>query len=132
MRIRTTIAAVAAALAVTLVGCSSDDKDDNARSSTPAATNTQDNSDAEKAAGIPPEPDSAQRAALLAGLMAVNPALVGDEDKTIDTARNQCSTISGGGNAAATAKSRFSTSEHEVTDDEAKAINRVLKVALCP
>ncbi|WP_405962269.1 hypothetical protein OG713_02670 [Streptomyces sp. NBC_00723] len=136
MHTRTTIAVITAALAFTLAGCSSD-KADSAKSSTPAATAATaatagaDISAAEKAAGIPPEPDSAQRAVLLAGLQAIDPWLVGDEDEAIDNARNQCSTISGGGNADATAKSRFSTPAHEVTDDEAKAINRVLKVALC-
>lgn len=129
MHARITAAAITTALAITLVGCSSSD---SPKSSTPAATNTQNNSDAEKAAGIPPEPDSAQRAAVLAGLKAINTGLVGDEDETIDNARNQCSTISSGGNADATAKSRFSTPEHEVTDNEAKAINSVLKVTICP
>ncbi|MFG3028665.1 hypothetical protein ACGFZJ_08975 [Streptomyces sp. NPDC048253] len=130
MHTRTIIAVITAALAFTLAGCSSD-KADSAKSSTPAATAGADISAAEKAAGIPPEPDSAQRAVLLAGLQAIDPWLVGDEDEAIDNARNQCSTISGGGNADATAKSHFSTPAHEVTDDEAKAINRVLKVALC-
>lgn len=131
MHTRTTIAVITAALAFTLAGCSSSDKAEGAKSSTPAATASADISAAEKTAGIPPEPDSAQRAVLLAGLKAIDPWLVGDEDEAIDNARNQCSTISGGGNADATAKSRFSTPAHEVTDDEAKAINRVLKVAIC-
>ncbi|MGW0926061.1 hypothetical protein ACWD3J_44600 [Streptomyces sp. NPDC002755] len=131
MHTRTTIAVITAVLAFTLAGCSSSDKSDSAKSSTPAATASADISAAEKAAGIPPEPDSAQRAALLAGLQAIDPWLVGDEDEAVDNARNQCSTISGGGNADATAKSRFSTPAHEVTDDEAKAINRMLKLAFC-
>ena len=135
MRTRTTIAVITAALAFTMVGCSSDDssdsKADTAKSSTPTATKTADNSDAGKAAGIPPKPDAATRAALLGVLKAINPALVTDEDKAIDNARNQCSTISGGGNADQSAKARFSTSDHEVTDAEAQAINAALKASLC-
>lgn len=134
MRTRITIAAITAALAVTLVGCSSDDsndKADSAKNSAPAATDTADNSDAEKAAGIPPEPDAATRTVLIDVLKAINPALVADEDKVIDNARNQCSTITGGGNADQTAKARFSTSAHEVTDAEAQAINAALKASLC-
>ncbi|WP_030682062.1 hypothetical protein [Streptomyces cellulosae] len=131
MRIRITIAAITAALAVALVGCSSSDDSSDAKASTPKATKTVDNSDAEKAAGIPPKPDAATRTALIEVLKAVNPALVTDEDKAIDNARNQCSTITGGGNADQTAKARFSTSNHEVTDAEAKAINAALKASLC-
>ncbi|GAA4999537.1 hypothetical protein [Streptomyces siamensis] len=137
MRTRITIAAVTAALAITLVGCSSSDDGSDAKTkptkaSSPKASKPVDNSDAEKAAGIPPKPDAAKRAALLRALRAVNPAIVTDEDKAVDNARNQCSTISGGGNADMTAKARFSTSDHEVTDAEAKAINAALKGTLCP
>lgn len=135
MRTRITIAAVTAALAITLVGCSNDDSSDAktepTKASSPKATKTVDNSDAEKAAGIPPKPDAATRTALLEVLKAINPALVADEDKAIDNARNQCSTIAGGGNAVLTAKARFSTSGHQVTDAEAEAINAALKASLC-
>jgi hypothetical protein len=128
MRIRSTTAAITAALAFTLVGCSSGDStDDKAASPTPSV----DYSAAEKAAGIPAEPDAATRTALLEVLKAISPAIVADEDKAIDNARNQCSTISGGGNAVLTAKARFSTSDHEVTDAEAQAINAALKASLC-
>ncbi|MFC9846472.1 hypothetical protein ACFWFF_21975 [Streptomyces sp. NPDC060223] len=130
MRIRTTIAVATAALAITLVGCSSDDSSDTAKT-TPTVTATADNSDAEEAAGIPPEPDSAARTALIEVLKAINPVLVADEDKAIDNVRNQCSTIMGGGNADQTAKARFSTAEHEVTEAEALAINAALMASLC-
>ncbi|MFF1685943.1 hypothetical protein [Streptomyces sp. NPDC058254] len=135
MRIRTAAAGITALLAVTLVGCSSSDSDADkaapAKSSAPKASKPVDNSDAEKAAGIPPKPTGAKRTALIAALKAINPALVADEDKAVDNARNQCSTISGGGNAELTAKGRFSSSDHEVTDAEAKAINEALKQTLC-
>jgi hypothetical protein len=58
---------------------------------------TIDHSATEKAAGIPPEPTGAKRAKLLRALAAVNPDIVKYEDKAIDAARNQCSTINGGG-----------------------------------
>jgi ABC-type enterochelin transport system substrate-binding protein len=136
MRIRITIAAITAALAITLVGCSSDDSPDSetkpTKTGTPEASSTVDQDDAEKAAGIPADPQGAKRTALIAALKAIDPALVTDEDKAVDNARNQCSTISGGGNAELTAKGRFSTSDHEVTDAEAKAINAALKATLCP
>lgn len=134
MRIRTTTAVVTAVLALSLVSCSSDDggSDDKAepsKSSTPKATKSQDYSDAEKAAGIPPEPNAAERAVLIRALRAVNPALVTDEDKAVDNARNQCATINGGGKADVTAQARFSTSEHTATEAEAKAINEALKAS---
>lgn len=131
MRTRITIAAITAALAVTLVGCNSGDDDSKLKATKSSSQPSVDYSAAEKAAGIPAEPDAATRTALLEVLKAINPAIVTDEDKAIDNARNQCSTISGGGNAVLTAKARFSTSDHEVTDAEAQAINAALKASLC-
>lgn len=127
MNTRTIAATVTALLALTLTACS----DSSDSSPTPKASSTVDYSDAEKAAGIPADPTGAKREALLAALKAINPALVADEDKAIDNARNQCSTITGGGKADTTAKARFSTSDHEVTDAEAQAINAALKANLC-
>jgi peptidoglycan hydrolase-like protein with peptidoglycan-binding domain len=126
MNTRTTAAALCAATLLTLTACSSSN-DDAKSTSTPSVNH----SSAEAAAGIPPKPDAATRTALLAVLKAINPALVADEDKAIDNARNQCSTINGGGNADASAQARFSTSDHEVTAAEAQAINAALKSALC-
>ncbi|MEU8794455.1 hypothetical protein [Streptomyces sp. NPDC048643] len=138
MRIRITTIAVMAALAVTLVGCSSGDDGGGVstkptKAGTPKATKAanEDNSDAEKAAAIPPEPTGVERLALLTALKVVNPVLVVDEDKAVDNARNQCSTINGGGNADQSAKARFSTSDHEVSDAEAKAINEALTAMFC-
>jgi hypothetical protein len=84
----------------------------------------------ERATGIPAEPTGAERTALIAALEAINPALVTDEDKAIDNARDQCSTL-GGGDADGAAKARFSTSDHEVTAAEATAINETLLRTLC-
>jgi len=131
MRTRITMAIAAAVFITSLTACSSSSDDDSKPAmATPPASTPADN-DAEKAAGIPPEPTGAERVALLAALKAINPALVADEDKAITNARNQCSTIKGSGNADASAKARFSTSGHEVSDTEAVAINAALKASLC-
>ncbi|MFB6703461.1 hypothetical protein ACFCW6_01880 [Streptomyces sp. NPDC056333] len=132
MRTRLATAITAALLLATLTACGSgDDKPDGPATPT-TTTAPADNSDDSKAAGIPAKPDAAKREVLLRALRAVNPAIAADEDKAIDNARNQCSTISGGGKADASAKARFSNSDHEVTDTEAKAINTALKATLCP
>ena len=127
MRTCTAVATAAVLLAV-LTACGTDAEPDKPADAKP----TSGQSDAKKGAGIPAEPTGAKRAALLAALKAIDPALVADEDKAITNARNQCSTISGGGNADASAKARFSTSQHEVSDTEATAINAALKASLCP
>lgn len=130
---RTAITTVAAlALAATLTACSS--SDDSADKPAPAASSAAASkaaSDALAAAGIPAKPTGKARTDLLAALRNVNRALAADPDKAIDNARNQCSTITGGGNANLTAKARFSTADHEVTDAEAQAINAALKSSLC-
>ncbi|MFE0513716.1 hypothetical protein [Streptomyces sp. NPDC058964] len=136
MRIRITIAAVTAALAVTLVGCtgedSSSDKAAPTKGGTPTASKSVDHSGAEKAAGVPAKPDAAKRAELIRALGAIDPALVADEDKAVVNARNQCSTINGGGKADMTARARFSTGDHRVTDKEARQINVAVLSVLCP
>jgi hypothetical protein len=128
MKTRAAAVAITTLLALTLTACGSSDDE----TSTPKASKTVDHSEAEKAAGIPADPQGAKRTALLAALKAIHPDLVTDEDKAVDNARNQCSTITGGGNADMTAKARFSTADHEVTDAEATAINAALKATLCP
>ncbi|MFE0625616.1 hypothetical protein ACFW3D_01440 [Streptomyces sp. NPDC058864] len=82
--------------------------------------------------GIPGEPTGAERAALLAALKAVDPALAADADKAVANARQQCATITGGGNTVAAAQSRFGSAGHQVTEEQAKAINAVLERTLCP
>ncbi|MFE9651126.1 hypothetical protein ACFYO0_45030 [Streptomyces sp. NPDC006365] len=66
MRIRYA-ATVTAVLTITLTACSSDD--------------------------IPAVPTGSERSALIAALKDVNPAIVTDEDKAIDAARDQCATL---------------------------------------
>ena len=135
MNTRTAAAAILTAAALALTACSSSDSDTvdtKPKPASPISTPSPDWSAAEEAAGIPPEPTGAKRTALLAALKAIDPSLVADEDEAIDNSRNQCATINGGGNATLTAKGRFSTPEHEVTDAEATAINAALKTTLCP
>ncbi len=81
--------------------------------------------------GIPEEPTGVERAALLAALKAVDPALAADADRAVANARQQCATITGGGNAVAAAQSRFGSAGHQVTEEQAKAVNEVLKRTLC-
>lgn len=130
MRTRITVAAITAALAVTLVGCNSSDDD-----SKPKAEATKSSSQpsvdvgaAEKAAGIPPEPTAAKRAELLRALAAANPDIVKYEDKAIDAARNQCSALNGGGSKVDwTASQRFTYKGVTTTEAQGKQINEALK-----
>jgi ABC-type glycerol-3-phosphate transport system substrate-binding protein len=118
---RATAALAAVAALAALTACSSnDDKPAPAKSSASATP------DALKAAGIPPKPTGKTRTALLAALRKVSPALVADEADAVDNARNQCSTINGGGNADSSAQARFTSGAHTVSAAEAKQINAAL------
>ncbi|MEU1467227.1 hypothetical protein ABZ434_03230 [Streptomyces sp. NPDC005761] len=144
MRIRTITAAIAAVLAFTVVGCSSDNdsdsKDDTTRSSAPEASSSADDSDtgaddsgAAKDTGLPPEPTGAERDAVLAAVMDVNSKLTQDEDKAIDAARNQCAALDGGAtNTDHTAAQRFSYDGITLTDDDGNHLNIGLRKTLCP
>lgn len=121
MKHRATAALAAVAALAALTACSSnDDKPAPAKSSTSATP------DALKAAGIPPKPTGKTRTALIAALRKVSPALVADEADAVDNARNQCSTINGGGNADSSAQARFTSGAHTVSAAEAKQINAAL------
>lgn len=141
MRIRTTTAAIAAVLAFTVVGCSSDSdstgdsgsKADTTTSSAAEASRSADGSDAAKDTGLPPEPTGAERDAVLAAVMDVNSKLTQDEDKAIDAARNQCAALDGGAaNTDHTAAQRFSYDGITLTDDDGSHINIGLRKTLCP
>ncbi|WP_128376485.1 hypothetical protein [Streptomyces cavernae] len=132
MRTRKAITAAMAALAITLAGCGSSDANDANVKATESSTPVVENGPAETAANLPDEPDAGKTMVILRALQEINPALIADQDKAIDNARNQCSVISGGGDADAAAQARFSTSDHQVSDAEAKAINAALKETLCP
>ncbi|MFD7409314.1 hypothetical protein ACFV7R_43315 [Streptomyces sp. NPDC059866] len=144
MRIRATIAAVVAVLAVTVVGCNSDKDSDSkadtvkstapeASSTAPEASSAADNSGAAKDAGMPPEPTGAERDAVLAAIHDVNGNLTHDEDKAINAARNQCAALDGGAtNPDHSAAQRFSYDGITLTDDDGSHINVGLRKTLCP
>ncbi|MET8769521.1 hypothetical protein [Streptomyces sp. NPDC004658] len=133
MRTRTTIAAVMAALAVSLVGCSSGDSGEAAKpQATRTATASSEPSSAvsatEKAAGIPPEPTGGRREELLRALAAANPDIVKYEDKAIDAARNQCAALNGGsGKADWAASQRFTYKDVTTTEAQGRQINEALE-----
>ncbi|MFG2682120.1 hypothetical protein [Streptomyces sp. NPDC048392] len=121
---RTTTAAVLVAALAALSACSNDDDSADAAPATKAASPSVDHSAAEKKAGIPPEPAGEARDNVLAVLFDVNPVLAADEEDAIDNARNQCAAINAGAERLEqSAQQRFSSSSHEVTEDEAKHIN---------
>lgn len=130
MRTRIAAAAIAAAALLALTACNSNDNNsDSKATSTPSV----DISSAEAAAGIPPKPDAAKQAVLIAALQSIDPGLGTDPDKTIDAARNQCSTLNGSGDPTGhTAATRFGDDAHPLTDTQGMAINGALKIALCP
>ncbi|HEY9327741.1 MAG TPA: hypothetical protein VIS09_05830 [Streptomyces sp.] len=146
MHIRTATAAIAAVLAFTVVGCSSDNdsdsdsKADTTRSSAPEASSGAedgdtgaDDSGVAKDTGLPPEPTGAARDAVLAAVRDVNGNLTHDEDKAIDAARNQCAALDGGAaNTDHTAAQRFSYDGITLTDDDGSHINIGLRKTLCP
>lgn len=145
MRIRTTTAAVTAILAVSLVGCSSDNgsdsKADTAPSSAPAASSSasaapdtaesSDTSEADKVAL--PEPTGDKRTAVIAAIKDVDPKLVQDEDKAIEKARYQCVNLDGGvSDTVDSAIQLFSYDGVTLTDDDARHLNIALRNTLCP
>ncbi|MEV6174918.1 hypothetical protein AB0L99_42780 [Streptomyces sp. NPDC051954] len=134
MRTRTTTAALIAALAITLVGCSSSDNDESKPKTTESSSQpSADASVTEKAVGIPAEPTGAKRDAVLAAILDVNAKLTADEDKAIDAARNQCSALDGGAtNPDHTAAERFSYNGITLTDDDGAHLNIGLRKTLCP
>ncbi|MGW0939873.1 hypothetical protein [Streptomyces sp. NPDC002666] len=137
MRIRTTTAAIAAVLAFTVVGCSSDSgsKADTGTTTNSAAETSSgtDDSGAGKETVLPAEPTGAERDAVLAAVRDVNGNLTQDEDKAIDAARNQCAALDGGAaNTDHTAAQRFSYDGITLTDDDGSHINIGLRKTLCP
>lgn len=130
MRIRTTVAA-AAVLTIALAGCSSSDSDDAkpkiVPSATPSSEPSVDANAAMPAARIPAEPTGAKRALLLRALAAANPDIVKYEDKAIDAARNQCSSINNGGTKQDWAASqRFTYKDVTTNEAQGKQINQAL------
>ncbi|MFF7146058.1 hypothetical protein ACFZB5_33495 [Streptomyces nodosus] len=117
------LAAVAALAALT--ACSSNDEP--TAETKPSAVPSKAHADALANAGIPPKPEGQTRTDLLAALRKVSPALVADEDKAIDHARNQCSAVnSKNAKVDWLAQQRFSSSSHEVSEAEAAQINEAI------
>lgn len=132
MRIRTGILAASAAVLLTLTACGSDDEGDSSAPPTKTTEPSADMSEALEDAGIPAEPEGAKREALLAALKVIDPALVADEEKAIDAARNQCSSLNGGAdNVDSSAAQRFSTGDLQLDEAQGRLINAALKQTLC-
>ncbi|WP_234485286.1 hypothetical protein [Streptomyces sp. MBT97] len=136
MRIRHTAAATIAMLACTLTACTSTDSSSDTTAAKPKATASKtteevtqkQKDDALAAAGIPKEPTGADRQKLLGTLAAVAPDVVRYEDKAIDAARNQCSSINGGGQKLDWAASqRFSYKDVATSEAQGAKINAALK-----
>ncbi|MGW1151984.1 hypothetical protein ACWD45_11985 [Streptomyces rubiginosohelvolus] len=135
-------AALLAAALLALTACSpEDDKAAPApAASTPAAqeqpaddADSGESSDAERAAGIPDAPTGADRAAYLAAIKAVDPRIVEDEEKAIDAGRNQCSSLTGGGDKVDwLAAQRFGNDARPLTDAQGAQLNAALRATLCP
>ncbi|MFD9569978.1 hypothetical protein ACFWBI_09050 [Streptomyces sp. NPDC059982] len=134
MRTHHAITALAAAGLLALTGCSSDttSKPDATPASSPASTAPSASpSSARKAAGLPDDPVGPARTGYLAALKVIHPSLVADEDKAVTNGVNQCSSLTGK-DPNASAQQRFSTSQHQVTQPEAVAINAAVKGFICP
>ncbi|MFE9020592.1 hypothetical protein ACFYNL_18810 [Streptomyces sp. NPDC007808] len=141
MRTRITVAVLAAASAVALAGCNSEDAttaDKPSAQTTSHAPGTSGAPDtgartpgtgyASAVTGIPPEPTGAARAGLLRALAAANQDIVKHEDEAVDAARNQCSAINGGGRKLdRSAAQRFTYEDVTTTEAQGKQINEALK-----
>lgn len=97
MRTHHTIALLAAAGLFTLTACSSASTDPTpaapsvSSAPSPAPSSTVDMEAIRSAAGIPPSPAPAQRAAYLAALNKIDPEIVnGKDDKAVSRGLNQC------------------------------------------
>lgn len=125
------IVAIAAASLLALTACEGDDKADNGKPSPSATASelTQKQKDKiSKAAGIPPKPTGVKRQQLLDALAAVAPNVVRYEDKAVDAARNQCSSINGnGGKLDWAAAMRFTYKDVKTTEAQGAKINDALK-----
>ncbi|MGW8327339.1 DUF732 domain-containing protein [Streptomyces sp. NPDC055897] len=102
--------------------------------SAPAKPAEKPSEQASKPAAVP-SPDAAQREALIRALRTIEPGLVAKEDRAVDRARNVCSDIKGGKDAATVqknAKSRFEGGTvPSLTDDQAANIVTAVKSSFC-
>jgi hypothetical protein len=114
---KTVYVSLAALTVLLAAGCSSPKAETPAPASTTAT-----------ATSSIPKPDAAQTASLRAELAKINPLL--DNEKTVDNARNQCTSILGGApddKLIAAAKTRFTGGQVKaVSDQEAQRIIDVI------
>lgn len=124
---RTTIAALLIVSTLTLAGCSDDGGETNAAAK-PKTTPTQ-------ATPSVPSPDAAQTKALTDALSAIKPELAADEERAVRRARNVCSDVKGGKDAATMAKNanyRFSGgTAGQLTDEQGAKIVKAVKDTFC-
>ncbi|MEV7730115.1 hypothetical protein AB0P15_36185 [Streptomyces sp. NPDC087917] len=148
MRTHQTIAVLAAAGVLTLTGCSSDSTPatDKASAPSPTASSTPVTPSidpsalaaAASAAGIPPSPAPAQRAAYLAALNKIDPEIVnGKDDKAVSRGLSQCQTMKSEKDPAkrvASANRRFLGPTHPDGFGTTKStlIVAAVQVNLCP
>ncbi|MFG2307653.1 hypothetical protein ACGFS9_03020 [Streptomyces sp. NPDC048566] len=96
MNTRTITAVTLASLALaSLTACESEEKNAVDSKSQPPSISASDKAKAREAAGLPPEPTAATRAAFLDALNAIDSRIIkpGKEDQAVDRGINQCSSI---------------------------------------
>ncbi|MEU2975697.1 hypothetical protein ABZ678_01435 [Streptomyces hirsutus] len=133
----TAYAALLLAAATALTGCDDGTGADSSKPATgkPAATAeqelTQEQKDENsKAAGLPLKPTGQEREQLLDTLAEAAPDVVRHEDKAIDAARNQCSSINNGSPRLDwMAGRRFTYKDVTTSEVQGKAINDALKAS---
>ncbi|WP_405930334.1 hypothetical protein [Streptomyces sp. NBC_00827] len=138
---RTRHAAIAAAALLALSACTTDSSTDAkaSPSSSAPSVSAADLAKAREAAGLPPSPEPAPRAAYIDGLNAIDPDIVhGKDDKAVSRGINTCSSIKNfPGDGAKQIKltgQRFSSPTHPEGRDTATA-EKILDLAhkhICP
>ncbi|WP_066359838.1 DUF732 domain-containing protein [Herbidospora mongoliensis] len=105
----------------------------------PAAAPSDAIASAEADIGIPPAPDTDTQAKFIAALEAIDPDIVhGDEEKAVDRARNQCSSVKENPDEKAQlvklTNQRFSSPDHPEGFGTAKAtrILTAVRKHICP
>lgn len=122
MNTRTAAVACLAGALLALTACSSSDAPD--AEATPSSAETT------RSSALPPEPTGKERQELLDALAEAAPDVVRYEDKAIDAARNQCSSLTSKGAAkspAWTASQRFTYRDVTTTEEQGERINEALR-----
>lgn len=118
---RTRVAVLLAALIVLpIAACSSDDGGEPEEGATSPASDV-----------LPDAPTGADRDGYLDALGAIDQTLVADEGEAIDNGINQCSGL-GGADPTGSAQMRFSTSDFDVSPEQAEQINEAVRTYICP